>query len=246
MTKQSGLGDNFYVAGYDLSGDINSLGRIGGGPALLDFTTVNKSAHVRQGGQRTGQVQFVTFFDPNAGVAGPAPLPSRVTTDTVVTYCRGTTLGNPGACLNAKQINFDPTRANNGMLTVAVDEMSNSYGLEWGRQLTAGLRTDTVATAGTGVDDSAGTTFGAQAYLQVTAFAGTSVDIIVEHSTTGSSGWTTVIDFGAQSAIGASRVATSNTTTVNEFVRASTSTGTFSSVTFSVVFVRNPIAGVVF
>ncbi len=245
MAKTTGLGDNFYAAGYDLSGDANSLGRIGGGPQLLDYTPINKFAFVRLGSTRSAQMQFVTFFDPNAGVAGPAPLPTQAVTDTVCTYARGTTLGAPAACMNAKQINFDPTRANNGMLTVAVNMESNAYGLEWGEQLTAGLRTDTVATAGATVDDGAGTAFGAQAYLQVTAFSGTSVDIFIEHSTNGTV-WTTLMDFGAQSAIGASRISVANTTTVNRFVRASTGTGTFSSVTFNVTFVRNPIAGVVF
>lgn len=245
MSKQTGLGDNYYVAGYDLSGDVNSLGRVGGGPQFLPYTPISKSAYVRLGGQRSAEHQFVTFFDPNAGVAGPAPLPSRVTTDTVATYCRGTTLGAPAACINAKQVNFDSTRANTGLLTVAVNMQSNGYGMEWGEQLTPGLRTDTVATAGTTVDDGAGTTFGAQAYLQVTAFSGTSVDIIIEHSTNNST-WATLMDFGAQSAIGASRISVANTTTVNRYVRASTGTGTFSSVTFNVVFVRNLIAGVVF
>jgi hypothetical protein len=35
MAKQSGLGDNLYVAGYDLSGDIGSLETISGRLALL-------------------------------------------------------------------------------------------------------------------------------------------------------------------------------------------------------------------
>lgn len=242
MSKTTGLGDNFYVAGYDLSGYVNSLGSVGGGPNPLDFTTIDKSAMVRLGSVRAGTMQFTTFMD-SAG--GPTPLQNLSTADQIGTYCRGTTLGNPAACCNAKQINFDPTRGNDGSLNATVTMESNGYGLEWGEQLTAGLRTDTSATSGTTVDDGAGTAFGAQAYLQVTAFTGTGVDIIVEHSTDNSS-WSTLIDFGTQNAIGSSRVAVANTTTVNRYVRASTGTGTFSSVTFNVVFVRNAIAGVVF
>lgn len=248
MAKTTGLGDNFYVHGFNLSGDVNQLGRIGGGPQLLNYTTIDKSANVRIGSVRNGEISYVSFFDPSGSgpfVAGPAPLPTLPRTDQISTYCRGTTLGAPAACCVAKQIGFNPTRANNGELTVAVDIQSNGFGIEWGKQLTAGLRTDTTATAGTAVDDGAGTAFGAQAYLQVTAFSGTSVDILVEHSTDNVT-FTTLIDFGAQSAVGASRVAVSNTTTVNRYVRATTGTGTFSSVTFSVVLVRNAIAGVVF
>lgn len=51
----------------------------------------------------------------------------------------------------AKQLNYDLTRADDGRLTFAVRAESNAYGLEWGNQLTAGLRTDTGATNGTGV-----------------------------------------------------------------------------------------------
>lgn len=240
MSKTTGLGDNFYVAGYDLSGFVNSLSRVGGGPALLDYTTIDKSAMVKLGGQRTGAMAFTTFIN-DAG--GPTPLQNLSTSDEIGTYCRGTALGNPAACCNAKQVNFDPTRANNGMLTAGVNMESNGFGLEWGEQLTAGLRTDTTATSGTTVDDGAGTALGAQAYLQVTTFSGTGVDIIVEHSTDNSS-WSTLIDFGTQNAIGSSRVATSATATVNRYVRASTGTGTFSSVTFNVVFVRNLVATV--
>lgn len=242
MSKQTGLGDGFLVGGHDLSGDINSLGSISGGPALLDFTTIDLSAMYRLGGQRSGTMEFVSFFDPSGSgpyTAGPAPLPSLSTSDLIATYCRGRTLGAPAACLNGKQINFDPTRAKDGLLTCAVNNQSNGYGLEWGEQLTAFLRTDTTATSGTTVDDGAGTSLGAQAYLQVTAFSGTSVDIIVEHSTDNSS-WATLIDFGAQSAVGTARGTAA--TTVNRYVRASTSTGTFSSVTFNVVFVRNVVA----
>lgn len=242
MSKTSGLGDNFYIGGYDLSGYLNSLSRIGGGPALLDYVTIDKKAMVRLGAIRTGAMQFVTFMD-SAG--GPTPLQNLPTADTIGTYCRGTTLGDPAACCNAKQVNFDPTRDTSGLLTAVVDLQSNSYGIEWGEQLTAGLRTDTTATPGTTVDDGAGTAFGAQAYLQVTAFSGTGVDIIIEHSTDNSS-WSTLIDFGTQNAIGASRASVANTTTVNRYVRASTGTGTFSSVTFSVAFMRNLTAGVVF
>src|SRR5262249_1830624 len=146
-------------------------------------------------------------------------------------------IGNAAASLVAKQINYDPTRGTDGSLTIAVSAQANGYGLEWGEQLTAGLRTDTTATTGTTQDDSAGTSFGGQAYLQVTAFSGTSVQVLVEHSTDNSS-WSTLIDFGAQSAMGALRSNVSNTTTVNRYVRATTATGTFSSITFAVMFAR--------
>ena len=56
---------------------------------------------------------------------------------------------------------------------MAVEVQSDGYGLEWGVQLTAGLRTDITGTTGAYVDDNgAASSYGAQAYLQIVEFAG--------------------------------------------------------------------------
>lgn len=247
MTKQSGLGDNLYVGGYDLSGDIQSLGNINGGPAALDFTTIDKSAFVRLGGKRDGAFGMTTFFDDQAGQAHPV-LGALPRTDTILTYARGTTLGNSAACVNAKQANYDGNRADDGMFTFSVDALSNAYGIEWGVQLTAGLRTDGSATSpATGVDTAASASFGGQAYLQVTAFTGTSVTVKIQDSADNSSfaDISPSLVFTAATAIGTQRVSVVNTTTIRRYVRAITS-GTFTVATFSVVLVKNEVAGVVF
>lgn len=150
MAKQSGLGDAFYLGGYDLSGDTNALGEIGGGITTIDTTGIDKYAMERIGGVRDGRIEWVSHFNPASGKAHSV-LKSLPYTDRTLTYCRGTTLGNPAACLVGKQLNYDMTRADDGRLTLAVRVEANGYGLEWGNQLTAGLRTDTGATNGTGV-----------------------------------------------------------------------------------------------
>lgn len=167
MAKQSGLGDNFYVGGYNLSGDTNSLGEIGGGIATIDVTGIDKSAYERIGGLRDGRIEWVSHFNPSTGKAHDV-LSALPTTDVSLTYCRGTTLGNPAACMVAKQLNYDMTRADDGRMTFAVRGESNGYGLEWGNQLTAGLRTDTGATNGTGVEFG----YSAEDYLRVTGASG--------------------------------------------------------------------------
>jgi hypothetical protein len=155
-------------------------------------------------------------------------------------------LQSPGACLNAKQVNYDGTRAADGALTLKVNGTANGFGLEWGEALTAGLRTDTTATTGPAITDTAGTAFGGQAYFQVTAVTGTSVTIDIQSSTTsGGTYATTGLTSQAFTAAGAQRVAVSNITTINQFLKVVT-TGTFTVATFAVVFMRNPIAGVVF
>lgn len=309
MSKTGGLGDNFYVGGYDLSGDVASLDQISGGPALLDVTPINTSAHVRIGGLRSGDMQFTSFFEYSAAVSTPGvPLttvpvvstynfPVLVTviggtgtqvningtnqgtfdgtyllpalgtiiltysgaptwswtlvgtehnalsilprTDTIATYFRGTTAGNAAASVNGKQINYDPTRDATGNLTLKCEVQSNGYGLEWGKQITAGLRTDITGTTGAAFDQGAGSTFGGQAYLQLTAFVGTSVDIKVRHCTTSGGTYADLIDFGSQTAVGAFRGTAAGT--VNEFLKIVTS-GTFTYATFAVMFVQNSAA----
>lgn len=150
MAKSSGLGDNFLIGGYDLSGDVGSLSSISGGPAALDVTAINQSAYNRIGGLRNGNMEFMAYFNTATGQAHPT-LSALPSTDVIATYLRGTSLGSDAACMVAKQINYDGTRAADGMFTFAVQAQSNAYGLEWGVQGTAGLRTDTGATTGTGV-----------------------------------------------------------------------------------------------
>lgn len=311
MSKQAGLGDNFLISGYDLSGDVASLDQISGGPDLIDVTAINKSAHERIGGLRSGDMQFTSFFNsggsatapsfPSSGTAqatgyafpvivtitggtisdvsvngssvgtsdGSYVVPSLGTitvtytgtpswtwtaqgtehtalsslprTDVIATYLRGTTLGNPAACINGKQVNYDPTRDTSGNLTLKVQVQANGYGLEWGTQVTAGLRTDTAATTGTAYDLGSSGANGCQAYLQLVEFAGTSVDVKITHSSTSGGTYSTLLDFGSLSAVGAVRQTA--TGTVNEFLKVVT-TGTFTLATFNVVLVKNAIATV--
>lgn len=242
MAKQGGLGDNFYVDGFDLSGDINSLSKIGGGPAALDMTGIDKLAPERQGGLKDGSIEFVSYLNDSVGQA-TAVLKLLPTVDTVLYYARGTTLGNQAACLVAKQINYDSTRGQDGMITFQTQALANGYGLEWGTQLTAGKRSDTTATSpATGVDFAAATSFGWQAYLQVFSFTGTSCTVTLQDSANNSTfaGFTSSA-FAAATARGTQRIAGAAGSTVRQYVRAITS-GTFSECTFAVMLVKNESA----
>lgn len=243
MAKQSGLGDRLLVAGFDISGDIQALDNVHGGPALGDVTDITQSAHSRLGLLRDGGMGATVFFD--AANAHPV-LSALPTADVAACYLRGTALGAPAACCVAKQIGYDPDRSADGSLILKTQFDANGFGLEWGEQLTAGLRTDTTATAGPVTDDGAATNFGGQAYLQVTGFTGTSVTVAIQHATTSGGSYSNILAFTAVTAAPAwQRIAVPNTTTIDEFVKVTTS-GTFTSATFAVVFVRNKTAGVTF
>jgi hypothetical protein len=251
MAKTSGLGDQFYVGGYDLSLDVASLDQIQGGPATLNVTGIKQLANARLGGLRSGGMQFTSFVDITAGVPPywVDNLHTLPRTDQIGSYFHGAVVGNASACCTGKQINYDPTRDNSGNLTLKTEIQSNSFGLEWGKMLTAGIRTDTAATVGAFFDDLASSAFGGQAYFQVFSVTGTSVTIDIQHATTSGGAYSstglTSSAFTAGGSPATQRVSVANTTTINEFLKVVT-TGTFSNAQFAVTFVRNPIAGVVF
>lgn len=247
MTKQSGLGDNLYVAGFNLSGDTASFDRIGGGPALGENTGIDKAAVERLGLIRDASMSLSSWFNKSPGQAHPrwASLP---TADQVVTYCRGTALGNQAAGMLAKQLNYDGTRETNGNLAFKVEAASSGFGLEWGRQLTAGRRTDSGAANGTGVDFGTGSTaFGLQAYLHVFAFTGTSATIKLQESQNDGSPDTyadvTGGGFATVSGVTSERIQTGRTQTVERWLRVVT-TGTFSNLVFAVMVNRNDVSTV--
>jgi len=244
MAKQGGIGDNFYVAGYDLSGDIASLQDIGGGPGVLQTTGINKSAMERIGGLRDGRMSFNSYFNPSSNQSHDR-LGNLPTTDVILSYFRGTVLGTEAACLNAKQVDYNGNRADNGAFSFNVSALGNSYGLEWGKQLTAGKRTDTAATNGTGVDFGAATAFGLQAYLQVFAFTGTSVTVKLQESSDNGAGdaWTDVTGGGFTAATGitSQRIETTRSLAVERYLRVVT-TGVFSNAVFAVMVNKNPVS----
>lgn len=239
MAKQSGLGDYLLIDGHDFSGDIGSLSRIGGGPAAGEVTGITVSAPERIGLLRDGGIDFTSWFNPDADrqheVLSALPYASRQ-----LTYCRGLGLGNQAASTLAKQINYDPTRGQDGALSIAVSSQSaDGYGVEWGVQLTPGKRTDTAATNGASIDGGAATAFGLQAYLHLIAFTGTDITVTLEDSADDSS-WAAITGgaFAAATGVGVQRLQTARDGDVRRYVRAVT-TGTFTSATFLVNFIRN-------
>lgn len=234
MAKQTGLGDQLLVDGNDIGGDIGSIQRVSGGPSPLDLSAITQEAFDREGGKRTGGIEFNSWFNPDRAHPVLSELP---TADRIITYLRGEGVGAPAASCVAKQIDYGGNRNQDGSLAFTVAAESNGYGVEWGRQLTAGVRTDTAATDGASLDGGASSTHGAQAYLQVRAVTGVSVTVTLQDSADNSS-WANITGgaFSAATGVGAQRLAI--TGTVRRYVRA-VSSGTFSNAEFAVQFVRN-------
>jgi len=238
-TKVTGMGDGLWWAGVDVSGSIMSVGRIGGGPALATVPDITMLAQARIGLTRTGTIEASSYFTPSDHHPTFAALP---TTNTLVVYRHRNVLGNPAACLWARQLSYDPNRGADGSLSFSLTSEGDAYGLEWGRQGTAGLRTDGAATDGASVDDGAASASGLAAYLTVTAFTGTSVTVKLQQSSDNGVGdaWADVTGggFTAVSTAGAfQRIQTATNLAVERYLRVVT-TGTFSNVEFGVVIVR--------
>lgn len=247
MTKASGLGAAFWIDGVDLSNDVASLSRISSSRGVLPATGIDKSAMERTQAIRDGGMELTSWFNPAANQQH-ATLKAVPSTDRHAAYCHRTTLGAPAAAVVGKQITYDGSRGDDGAYTHDATLESNAYGLEWGYLLTAGKRTDTAATNGTGVDFAASTAFGLQAYLQVFAFTGTSVTIKLQESSNDGAGdaYADVTGGGftvVSSAPTKQRIETTRALTVERWLRVVT-TGTFSNCVFGVIVKKNTVSTV--
>lgn len=246
MTKQSGIGDRLFIDGFDVSGDIGSISNISAPLAPLVVTDITESAPERIAGEHDGVLGFSSYFNETSGRAFDA-LSTMGRADRICSYFHGQAINNVAASLVAKQIGYDPNRDTAGNLAVATSMQANGYGLEWGRQLTAGKRTDTAATNGSSRDDLAATAFGFQAYLHVFSVVGTSVTVKIQSSSDNGVGdaWSDVTG-GTFTAVlggakGAQRIATAVNLSVERYLRVVT-TGTFSSAVFAVNLIRNNVS----
>jgi len=160
MTKQTGLGANFYASGNQISNDTSQVNKIAGPMSPIDVTGIDKSAHERLGGHRSGEISWTSFFNPTVAhpVLSALPTADALTTFAVPLGAPPLAIGAPCASHVCKQLDYDPQRGTDGSLLFSVDSLSNGYGLEWGDALTPGVRTDTAATNGASFDGGGGFT----------------------------------------------------------------------------------------
>lgn len=248
--KETGLGAAVWVDGYDLSGDIVALQRINTARDVNEVTGVDKEAFERLHSHRDGGMEVKSAFNDAAGQSFPV-LKNPTAADRLVTYAHRTTLGASVASCLAKQFSFDWSRPEDASLFGTVVADSNGYGLEWCRLLTAGKRTDTGATNGTGVDFAASTSHGLQAYLHVFSFTGTDATIKLQESSDNAStdAYADVTGGGFTQITGGAplkeRIQTTRSLTVERWLRVVTTTsGGFSSLVFAVMVRKNTVSTV--
>jgi hypothetical protein len=196
MAKQTGLGARFAVGGFDLGGDVQTLGRIGGGvPNPIIATDITQLAQARMGsvlaadglptGLYDGAMEAVVYFDPAAN-ASHSQFSALPTTSSLFTFGAGAAAGSVVANLVGKQIDYAGNRGADGSFTfnVAANE-SDGIPLEWGFSLTSWGQS--VGGAGNLASVNLGSAspgaYGAAFHIHTFSFTGTSVTFKIQEST---------------------------------------------------------------
>lgn len=236
MAKSSGLAQQIFVHGYDLSGDVAAINSASSPRTLLDITALNASAVERLVGLSDGNLSVNSWFNDATEQEHAAFKAGLVATDRIVTWALGAARGDVAACLVSKQLNYDASRGADGSLSFTVDSQGNGVSLDWCNTLTTGRETHGSAGSSTSRDDGAASSAGMVAYLEIAdCDSGTPTVIIQESSDNGSGdAWATVLSFtavGYASAPTAERITVSGA--VERYLRVTT-TGTFSNLDFCV------------
>jgi hypothetical protein len=240
MAKESGLGHYLFCGGFDLSGDVGMVDSIISRRNLLDVTGIDKSAPERISGLRDGEINFNSWFNPSASQEHPA-LSTLLTTDRLVQYHAGATVGQSAAGLNAKQVNYDPSRGADGSLALSVQALGNGSPVEWGEQLTTGKQTFASATNGTSIDYGAAigsTAFGAVGYLQVFSVASGTATVAIQDSADNAAFLdVTGLVFTGATGQTQQRLATATGATIRRYLRVNV-TGAFTNAVIAVVVLK--------
>ena len=236
MAKSSGLGQNFYVTGRDISGDVSAIDNAGSPRQIFVTTGIDKAATERLLGRSDGNLSWTTFFN-DAANQQHAILGSHPTTDITIIWALGTSLGSVAAGLVAKQVFHNGTEAADGSLTFSTEAQGAGSPLEWGNMVTAGKVTHSSAGTSTG-DVTAQTTVGGIGYLQIFSLGSGTPTVLIEHSSDTSNGidgsWSTLLTFATQAQGGERKVVTG---TVRKGLRLKT-TGSFSNCVIAICFRR--------
>jgi hypothetical protein len=199
MAKSSGLGNLFYIAGADLSGDVGSLDNISAPRTAVEITGINSSSIERVYTHGSGQIDFNSFFNDAAGQSHLTLRASQSAATTHVIYAVGSARGDTAALFTAKQTNYDGARGADGGQSFSVSCLGDSdVPIEWGVMLTAAKETFSSAGSKSSYDQGAATSSGAAVILQLFDINSGAPTIKIEDSANDSS-WSDLVSFTAVS-----------------------------------------------
>ena len=245
MAKVNGLPSALYVGQYDLSGDTAFLNECETSRGVLSVTSIQDAAESRILGLKDGQLGWQGYFNITAGQNHPV-LSALPTSDRVVSFFNGVTVGSAAFSMVGKQITYAPARAQDGSLLITTHALANGYGGEWSGggtgdgMLTTGLQSFATGTvSGASIDlGSTSTLFGAAGYLHVTTMPSGTLTVTIEDSANDSS-FTAVtgMTFTNLTGPGSERVQGAVNATVRRYVRV-TCSGTHGTASVAVNFIR--------
>ena len=233
MAIKSGLGQQFYTAGYDISGDVGAVDEMSVTIADLVVAGIDKSAAVRVQTRADARCAYSGFFNKAAGQQHAA-LKGMPTADVLESFLiAGAVRGAVAMQLLATRLQpYVHTHGRDGSAEFSVAGMANNAPLEDSVLLTAGTDSHGSASSSASVDENGAgggdSAEGAIGFLQVMSFASGTPTFILEDSSNDSA-WATLISFGAVAA--RTGVRTTVTGAVGRDFRATT-TGTFTTAVF--------------
>lgn len=238
MSKQHGLGHQFYVGGYDLSGDVAAIVRAESPREARSIRGINKSAEERVLLHGDGALEFNTWFN-DAANQEHAVLKTLPTANVIMTWLLGDSQNEECACLVAKQVGYDWSRSPDGELLGTVRGVaSNGVPLEWLDLLSEGLQTHFSAFSSVGIVETQSVN-GLIAYLQIFTLGSGTPTVLIEDSADTTNGidgaWGTLLALTSQTARSAERATV--TGTVEKGLRVTT-TGVFTNCVFIVAYRR--------
>lgn len=234
MTKSTGLGQQLYIHGYDLSGDVGSIDNLSTPRSVHDVTGIDKSAVERILGSIGVELGYGAFFN-DAGDLW-TELSALPTTDRDLMWLFGTTIGKVGFGARVKQIDLPWSRAADGGLTATPSAQGSGGVLPiWGEVLTPGKVTVASAGAQSSLDGGASSDYGLVAYAQMFSLGSGTPTVLIEDSANDST-WATLITLSDLS--GANTVQRATVTgTVDRYLRVNV-TGTFTDAVIAVLIRR--------
>jgi hypothetical protein len=227
MAKKSPLTMGLYIDGHDISGDVGAINQIASPRSVQEVPNLAASSMARILTLSDGSLGFLSYFDDGTEL-GHNALSGLPTTNVVALLALGSAIGDACAMVQGKQINYDPSRSQDGSLTIDTQILTSGVSIEWGEMLTALQDTFGSASSASSKDDAASSASGLAGVLEIVDIDSGTPTVVLEDSPNDSS-WSTLISFSAVASgnePSAERKTVSGT--VNRYLRLTT-TGTFSN-----------------
>lgn len=236
MAFGAGNAGKVYLNGYDLTSYFRSMQAVETLGAY-DTTVFGNATKTFIPGLADGTIALDGLFDGSSTSAEDAILAAAsvaATPGVALVFPAGDAIGARGRACASIHTSYTVSAPVDGVVSTAA-AIQATGGIDGVRSLHA-LGAETATGDAASVNHGAATTNGGVGYIEAPAFTGTSVVVKIQHSADNSI-WADLITFTAISAAhAAQRVEVSGT--VNQYLRASHASGTFSSVTDVVAFGR--------